>query len=225
MQVASGEGQCFYEKYNGWLRMRRFSMEAVGTAFLVLAYGLSSNAYATGFILAALVYGGMQVSGAHFNPAVTFAYFVRGDLSFRTFLTYSLSQLLGAFAASGLLLILTKHVFYVQPPTSTDILQQGIIEVLFTFLIAFAYLSLIPMNARKVFRLNALGVGITLSAAILIGYTISGAVYNPAISIGTATVDYLTIKGTSFYFIPLYLVSSLVGAALAGLMYRYISTD
>ena len=205
--------------------MRKFLMEAVGTAFLVLAYGLTSDAFATGFILAALVYGGMQVSGAHFNPAITFAYFVRGDLSFRTFLTYSVSQLLGAFAASGLILILTNHVFYVQPSTSTSLLQQGMIEVLFTFLIAFSYLSLIPINARKVFRLNALGVGITLSAAIIVGYNVSGAVYNPAISIGTAAVDYLTIKGTSFIFIPLYVMSTLVGASLAGLMYRYISNE
>lgn len=205
--------------------MRKYLMEAVGTAFLVLAYGLTSDAFATGFILAALIYGGMQVSGAHFNPAVTFAYFVRGDLPFKNFITYSISQLLGAFAASGLLLMLTNSVFYVQPPTSTLLLQQGIIEVLFTFVIAFAYLSLIPFDARKVFRLNALGVGITVSAAIIIGADISGAVFNPALSIGTAFVDFLTVKGRSYIFIPLYLMAPLAGASLAGLMYRYISQD
>lgn len=205
--------------------MRRFIFEAVGTFFLVLAYGLTSNAFAIGFVLAAVLFGGMHVSGGHFNPAVTFACFINRDIRLGTFIGYVTSQFLGAFAASGVLLTLSNAVFYVQAPNSTDIFEQGTIELLFTFLLSFAYLSLIPMNSRKLIRLNALGVGLTLTASIIIAKNISGAVFNPAISIGSSVVDFMAIRGTSFQFIPLFTLAPLVGGGLAGLAFYYFNDD
>ena len=205
--------------------MHRYIFEAVGTFFLVLVYGLTSDPFAIGLVLAALVYGGMFISGGHFNPAVTFAYLIKRDLSFSTFISYVISQLLGSFAAAGVLLMLVNHVFYVQAPNATEIHQQGSVEVILTFLIAFAYLSLIPFNSRKLIRLNALGVGLTLSAAIIIGKNISGSVFNPALSISTALVDLIAIRGKSFQFIPLFTLAPLVGAGLAGILYRYFDMD
>jgi glycerol uptake facilitator-like aquaporin len=200
-------------------------MEAIGASFLVLAYGLTNNAFAIGFVLSALIFGGMHVSGAHFNPAISFAYWMKGDISFSTFAGYSLSHLLGAFAASGVLLMLTNSVFYVEPPTTTYFTQQASIEAIFTFLLAFAYIGLIPAEAIKASRINAIGIGITLSAAIIIGENISGAVYNPAISIGAAVVDFLAIHGASFSYILLYTSGPLLGAAVAGLLSRYLILD
>lgn len=73
--------------------MRRYLLEAVGTMMLVLAFGLTSEPLALGLVLAALIYGGMFVSGAHFNPAVSFAYFIRRDINFELFIGYSISQI------------------------------------------------------------------------------------------------------------------------------------
>lgn len=79
--------------------MRKYLIEVIGTMALVLAFGLTTEPLALGIALSALIYMGMYSSGAHFNPAVSFAYFLRRSITFRMFLGYSASQLLGAFAA------------------------------------------------------------------------------------------------------------------------------
>lgn len=81
-----------------------------------------------GIALSALIYMGMYSSGAHFNPAVSFAYFLRRSITFRMFLGYSASQLLGAFAAAGIILMVTHSVFFVEPPTTTNLYQQVSVE-------------------------------------------------------------------------------------------------
>ncbi len=204
--------------------MRRYLMEAVGTMMLVLTFGLTSEPLALGLVLAALIYGGMFVSGAHFNPAVSFAYFVRRDINFQLFLGYSVSQILGAFAASGLLLMITNSVFYAEPPTASTFTQQVSVEIFISFLLVFAYLSLLNHKSNSTIRINALGVGLTLTAAIFIGKNISGAYLNPALSIGSSIVDYLAVKGNSFVNIPLYTIAPFTGATLAALLNWY-TTD
>ncbi|MGB0346447.1 MAG: MIP/aquaporin family protein [Balneolaceae bacterium] len=203
--------------------MRRYLLEAVGTMMLVLAFGLTSEPLALGLVLAALIYGGMFVSGAHFNPAVSFAYFIRRDINFELFIGYSISQILGAFAASGLLLMITNSVFYAEPPSASTFTQQITVEIFLSFLLVYAYLSLLNHKSNDIIRLNALGVGLTLTAAVLIGQNVSGAYLNPALSIGSSVVDYLAVKGNSFINIPLYIIAPLSGATLAALLNWYTS--
>ena len=202
--------------------MRRYLVEAIGSLFLVLAFGLTNNAFAIGLILAALIYGTVHVSGSHFNPAISFAYYLIKEINLNTFIGNCISQILGAFAAAGILAMVSGTVYYVEPPTATNLYQQSTIEVLLTFIFAFAYLSLYPLFSSKSIRLNALGVGLTLTAVILIGETISGAVFNPALSIGTSIVDLLTIQGASFQYIPLYTLAPIAGASLAALFHIYL---
>jgi len=203
--------------------MRRYLMESVGTMSLVLAFGMTSEPLALGLVLAALIYGGMFVSGAHFNPAVSFAYFIRREINLKLFTGYTISQVLGAFAGSGILLMISDSVLYMEPPSSTTLTQQVTVEIFLSFLLVFAYLSLLNHTSNDNIRLNALGVGLTLTAAILIGDDISGALLNPALSIGTSVVDLLTVNGDSFQHIPLYTMAPLAGAALASFLVWYTS--
>jgi len=203
--------------------MRRYLLEAVGTMILVLAFGLTSEALALGLVLATLIYGGMFISGAHFNPAVSFAYFIRRDISFKLFAGYTISQILGAFAASGILLMISNSVFHVEPPTASTFSQQIVVEIFISFLLVYAYLSLLNHKSNDIIRINALGVGLTLTACVLIGDSISGAVLNPAMSIGTAAVDFMAIKGNSFVNIPLFTIAPITGATLAAFLNWYTS--
>jgi glycerol uptake facilitator-like aquaporin len=203
--------------------MRRYITEAVGTMMLVLAFGLTSEPLALGLVLATLIYGGMFVSGAHFNPAVSFAYFIRRDIDFQLFVGYSISQILGAFAASGILLMITNSVFYAEPPTASTFSQQVTVEIFISFLLVYAYLSLLNHKSNDNIRINALGVGLTLTAAVLIGKNISGAYLNPALSIGSSIVDLLAINGNSYINIPLYTIAPLTGSTLAALLSWYTS--
>ncbi|MFV1885286.1 MAG: aquaporin [Balneola sp.] len=203
--------------------MRKYVMEAIGTFFLTLAMGLTGDAFGTGLMLAALVYGGMHISGAHYNPAVSFAYFIRRKISFNTFTGYLTSQSLGAFASAGVLLFLSGEVFYVEPPASTDIYQQGIVELLLSFVLVLTYLSVSSSKVLASNKAYGLAIGLVLTGMILLGETISGSVFNPAISIGVSGLDFLAIQGGSFKYIPLYTLAPLAGASLAALAHQYLN--
>ncbi|RNC83848.1 MAG: porin [Balneola sp.] len=205
--------------------MRKYLVEAVGTFFLALSMGLTTNPLAIGLLLAGLIYGGMHVSGAHFNPAISFAYLLKKRISFGTFSSYFVSQCLGVFAAGGLILFFSNEVFYVEPPASTDLYQQAGMELLLTFVLALTYLSVATDKVLASNKAYGLAIGLVLSGLIMLGDSISGAVLNPAISIGLSAIDFLAIRGASYEFIPLYLVSPIAGATLAALFHQYINND
>ncbi|MCG8372265.1 MAG: aquaporin, partial [Balneolales bacterium] len=149
--------------------MRKYLMEAIGSFVLVIIVGLTNDAIAIGTIIAAMIAGGMQISGAHFNPAISFAFYLRKKLTLSTLIGYTVSQILGAFAAAGVLLMLAGSVFYVEPPISTNLYQQATVEIILTFILVFAFLSLISMRGGKSSRINAIGIGLTYIGLIIVG--------------------------------------------------------
>ncbi len=203
--------------------MRKYLVEAVGTFFLALTMGLTTNPLAIGLILAALIYGCMHVSGAHFNPAVSFAYLIRKKISFSTFTSYFVSQCLGVFAAGGLVLFFSNEVFYVEPPVSTDLYQQAGMELLLTFILVLTYLSVATDKVLASNKAYGLAIGLVLSGLIMVGDSISGAILNPALSLGLSAIDFLAIRGASYEFIPLYILGPIAGATLAALFHQFIN--
>lgn len=57
--------------------MNRYITELIGTFFLVLTIAFTGNPIAIGLVLTALVYMGGHISGAHYNPAVSLAIYLR----------------------------------------------------------------------------------------------------------------------------------------------------
>src|SRR5216684_3536069 len=114
----------------GCLRMtpaRRFTAEALGTALLLaaivgsgimgerlaggnVAVALLANALATGATLVALILTFGEISGAHFNPAVTLAEAAGGGLAWRDVPVYVLAQIAGAFAG-----VAVAHLMFGEP--------------------------------------------------------------------------------------------------------------
>src|ERR1700730_16913430 len=97
--------------------MHKYLTEFIGTLFLVLTIGLAVHTagalapLAIGASLMVMVYMGGHVSGAHYNPAVSLAVFIRGKLPALDFPIYIVAQLAGAIAASlAAYLILDKTV-------------------------------------------------------------------------------------------------------------------
>src|SRR6187549_3393986 len=94
--------------------MRTYIAEFIGTFFLVLTIGCTGIASAPGVIpalaigavLMVMVYAGGHVSGAHYNPAVTLAVFMRGKTPARDLLPYMVAQLTAAAAAAALVILL-----------------------------------------------------------------------------------------------------------------------
>src|SRR3954471_21380263 len=87
-----------------WVKMDRtiriLIIEFIGTFFLVLTIGLSANPIAIGVVLAALVYMGGYISGAHYNPAITLGIWVQRKIKSGEAGIYILVQLIAAIAAA-----------------------------------------------------------------------------------------------------------------------------
>lgn len=79
----------------------KYIVEAIGTFFFVSVilntlYDASLGPIAVVVALLASIYFGIQVSGAHFNPAVSVSMYLKNKLSFNLLIGYILSQLIGA---------------------------------------------------------------------------------------------------------------------------------
>lgn len=202
--------------------MRSFFVEALGTFFLVLVYGFTGNAIAIGLILAALVYVTRHISGAHFNPAVSLAFWFNGTITASHFFGYIISQLAGAFFAAVMLLLLSGVVFYVEPPSDTNLYQQAIGEVLFVFLFVWVMLSFALTKTLRSNKLFGFAIGLTFTGILITGTPVSGGVFNPVFSMGPALVD-LIKGGNSIIHSILYTIAPLTGGALAAVFFSWIN--
>jgi len=195
-------------------------MECIGSCLLVLGYGLTGNALAIGLIYASLIYMGGHVSGAHYNPAVSFAFWIKNDLPSIDFLSFLLAQVLGAVIAGVLLYFFQEAIFFVEPPVNTTLWQQLAIEIIFTFLLVYVILVVATSTAFQKNNIYGLIIGFTLAGIIFAGEPISGGIYNPAVSAGPAILDSFS-GGLSYYFLPLYVLSPLAGGGLAAFAFNY----
>src|SRR6478609_5710198 len=86
--------------------MKKYLVEFIGTFFLVFTVGMSVRSgaalapIAIGASLMVMIFAGGHVSGAHFNPAVTLAVFIRGKLEAKDFIPYWVAQFLAGVVAA-----------------------------------------------------------------------------------------------------------------------------
>ena len=74
-------------------------VEFIGTFVFLTVILNTATAIPIGIALAAVIFAFGMISGGHFNPAVSFMMFVKGDITTQTFAAYVVAQLLGGFAA------------------------------------------------------------------------------------------------------------------------------
>jgi aquaporin Z len=108
-QLSSG-GVGSHQEVPGFVNAKRLLVELIGTFFLVFTVGMAvANAgdlapLAIGSVLMVMVFAGAHVSGAHYNPAVTIAVWLRGRASSADLVAYWIAQLAGA-ALAGLAVV------------------------------------------------------------------------------------------------------------------------
>jgi len=201
--------------------------EAIGTFFLVfavigaVAQGSPLAAFAIGGTLAVAIYAGGHISGAHYNPAVSIAAFVRGRLPAAELPAYIGAQLAGASLAS----LLGAWVFRVMQAHSNVWSGRGlitaiIVETLFTFLLAFVVLNVATSQDHPDNSFYGLAIGGVVLVGILLVGPISGAAFNPAVALG-ATFAKLSAWGNLWA----YLVAQVVGGVLAGLTFKALNPE
>ena len=198
---------------------------SIVTAFISAApgTGLVAVAFAHGLALAIAVSAFGAISGGHFNPAVTFALAIARKHPWSRVLTYWAAQLIGAVLA-GLVLRVFFEPFlaaatatHLGTPTVNPAVSPALaifIEAVLTlFLVWTVFGTAVSPNAP---RIAGFGIGLIVTADILIGGPLTGAAMNPARHFGPAVVsNYLD----SWY---VYWIGPLIGGAIGGLSYRYV---
>jgi aquaporin Z len=203
---------------------KKLVTEFVGTFFLVLIIGLVTTQQIPdapliiGLGLATMCYMGGSISGAHFNPAVTMAFVMRGALPARESGGYVAVQLAGAVVASLLVRFLTGDSFAPMPgPTATP-LAALVVEIVFTFALALVILNVAVAKRAAGNGYYGIAIGLTVAVGAGAGGGISGGAFNPAVGIGPTLVHAL-LGGGSFGALWLYLAGPLLGAALAAVVF------
>ncbi|HEX8918399.1 MAG TPA: aquaporin [Chloroflexota bacterium] len=150
--------------------------------------GLAANVVAPALMVGALIYVLGPISGAHFNPAVTLAFAIRGDFPWRYVPGFWIAQLIGSALAAGILRALFGNVGHL----GANIPRHGVgtsmvMEMILTLLLVTIILG--TAAHRKIVGHNAaIAVAFTIALAGLFAAPISGASMNPARSLGPALV-------------------------------------
>jgi aquaporin Z len=201
--------------------MSSLVMEGIGTFFLVLVVGLTVIApgagamapLAIGVILMAMIYAGGHVSGAHYNPAVTLAVWMRGKLPAGQVLPYIIAQLTGAAGAASVTGLLTRGSPVVAMQLNAS--RAFLAELVFTFALASVVLHVATVKKTADNSYFGLAIGGTVLAGAYAVGAISGGVFNPAVAIG------ITLLGLAQPSqIPLFFAAQFAGGALAALAFR-----
>ena len=176
-------------------------------------------ATAHGLALATMISALGSWSGAHFNPAVTFGFWVTRRISLTSAITYWLSQLVGAIAASFLLRSVVpgepgEAVHFGVPLLAPDVaLSQGLLlEFVLTFLLVTVVWG--TMVDERGPRIGGFGIGLALLMAMLVGGPLTGAALNPARAFGAACASGVW---TDHW---LYWVAPMLGGAAAARVYH-----
>ena len=206
--------------------LKRAVTELIGTFFLVLTVGSTVILGGTGVIpplaigavLMVMVYAGGHISGAHYNPAITLAVWMRGRCATGDLLPYWIAQIVGAALAA-------RAVIWIAQGTIVTLIHPAIgpallAELLFTFALAYVVLNVATARGTVGNSFYGLAIGMTVMAGAFAVGGVSGGAFNPAVAIG------LSLLGISPWpNLYIYLVPELLGAAGAALLFRWINPD
>jgi len=206
-------------------------IEFIGTFFLVGVVGLvigqgggsAFDAFAIAGVLAALIYMGGPVSGAHYNPVVTLAFVVTRRMASGLAVIYILAQLAGALVAAGLVSFVLPEEAFVpvqEIPGVEASLKLAIMEFFFTFLLVFTIMNVAARRSAQGNSYYGLAIGLVVLAGALAVGPISGAVFNPAVAVGISAME-----ASPWAMLLWYFGSQLAGALVAAGVFEQTSPD
>jgi len=176
-------------------------------------------AFSFGLVIMFGIYAVGHISGAHFNPAVTFAFALTRHFPWPRTFAYWGAQFVGALAAAALLRASLGNIAKVgatYPSGSSG--QSFLWELIMSAFLMFVILA-VATDTRAVGEAAAIAIGGTIALDALFGGPISGASMNPMRSLGPGIVT------GDLHAIWIYLLAPLVGTAAGGLAYQFVRGD
>lgn len=214
--------------------MRKYVAESIGTFCLVFAgtgaiivNDVAANGPIThvgiaitfGLVVLAMIYAIGDISGAHINPAVTIGFAVARRFERRQVVPYIVSQSTGAFLASGLLkAMFPDHINLGATLPAGPWLQSFVFELVLTFILMFVILN-VSTGSKEEGITAGIAIGSVVGFEAMMAGPICGASMNPARSIAPALLS------GQVQHLWVYIVATILGAALAVPAYACIRTD
>lgn len=210
--------------------MNKYIAEAIGTFALVfcgtgsiIIDGVSGGALGTvgiaitfGLIVMAMIAAVGEVSGAHFNPAVTLGFWVAKRFEGKEVLPYITAQAIGAFFASGVLRFLFPDSLTMgETLPAGPWLQTFILEVILTFFLMFVIIH-VATGSKEQGIIASIAIGATVLLEALFAGPITGASMNPIRSIAPAIVN------MNMEHLWMYIVAPIIGSILAVFSWKLI---
>ncbi len=211
--------------------IRRATAELVGTAMLLAvvvgsgimgerlaggndAIALLGNTIATGAGLVVLIHVFGPISGAHFNPAVTLAFALRGAADRRTVAAFVPAQLVGAVLG-----VWVAHAMFAEPVLQVSTtLRDGPAQGFSEFVATFGLIGTIFGTQRSRPEFTPVAVGLYITAAYW--FTASTSFANPAVTIARSLTD--TFAGIAPASAPLFIFGQIAGTAAAAGFFTWL---
>jgi len=216
-----------------WLVLGGCGSAVIAAAFPGVGIGLLGVALAFGLTVLTMAYAFGHVSGGHFNPAVTVGLWLGGRFNARDVLPYVVTQVVAGIAAAGVLLAIAngkpgysvKHDglaangYGKHSPGGYNLGSGLLTEIIMTMAFLIVILAVTGRGAPAGF--GPLAIGLALTLIHLISIPVTNTSVNPARSTGPA----LFAQNGALGQLWLFWVAPLVGAAIAGIGFRYIFED
>jgi aquaporin Z len=211
-----------------WLVLGGCGSAVLAAAFPGVGIGLLGVSFAFGLTVLTMAFAIGHVSGCHLNPAVTLGLAVSGRFKASDVLPYWIAQVLGGIAAAALLYLiasgkagfdlsggLASNGYGEHSPGGYSLTAGFVTELTMTFMFLMIILGTTDRRAPQGFAPIAIGLALTLIH--LISIPVTNTSVNPARSTGPA----LIVGGWALQQLWLFWVAPLIGAALAGTVYRW----
>ncbi|WP_221944150.1 aquaporin Z [Photobacterium carnosum] len=216
----------------GWLVLGGCGSAVLAAAYPDLGIGFLGVALAFGLTVVTMAYAIGHISGCHLNPAVTVGLWTGGRFPTGDVIPYIAAQVLGGIAGAGVLYIIASgqagfdlangfasNGYGAHSPGHYSLLSAFVTEVVMSFMFLFVILGATHKLASP--QMAGLAIGLALTLIHLISIPVTNTSVNPARSTGPALFvgDWATSQLWMFWVAPL------IGAAIAGVVYRWLCPD
>ena len=214
-----------------WLVLGGCGSAVLAASFPELGIGFVGVALAFGLTVVTMAYAIGHISGCHLNPAVSIGLWVGGRFDKKDLIPYIISQVLGGIAGAGILYIIAtgkpefelggfaSNGYGEYSPGGYSMLAALVTEVVMTFMFLIIILGATHSKAPKGFAGLAIGLGLTLIHLISIPVT------NTSVNPARSTSQAIFVGGAATEQLWLFWVAPIIGAILAGLIYKYMSPE
>lgn len=215
-----------------WLTFAGCGSAVIAATFPNVGIGLLGVSLAFGLTVVTMAYAIGHISGCHLNPAVTVGLAVGGRFPKQDIAPYVVAQVAGAVVAAAVLYAIAigapgfdlakgfaANGYGAHSPGQYSLLSGLLAEVVLTMMFLFIIMGATHGKAPVGFAPLAIGLGLTLIH--LVGIPVTNTSVNPARSTGPA----LFVGGWALAQLWLFWVAPLIGGALGGMLYRWLSEE